>query len=86
MKRMGRTKLSKLQKQILVLALENRVRERREFNTSQGADVYYSEILTKVYRFPPTQPLIYNQNHGAARGHRIPGGWKFNPAAIGQGR
>jgi hypothetical protein len=78
-------KLSRLQKQILLLALENKLREGRAFPEEEdgGADVYYAEILATVYGFPPTGPL--RQGYDPA-GRRLAGGWKFSPGEIGQAR
>jgi hypothetical protein len=67
-------KLSKLQKQILVLALANKQRENRGFE-ARGADLYYSEILREVYGFATTGPL---------REH--PGGHDFDLTVIGRER
>jgi hypothetical protein len=67
--------LSPLQKQILALALENKQREGRSFNADTGADVYYSEILTKVFRFPAKRPA-----------RRWPCNRIFDPTTIGRSR
>jgi hypothetical protein len=77
-------KLSKLQKQILALALENRVREGRAFESHHGADVFYSQILAEVYGFQTTWPL--RRTHGEHAGQRICGQHLFDPATIGEGR
>jgi hypothetical protein len=53
----GAKRLSRLQKQILVLALENKQRECRGYDADSGADVYYSEILAEVFRFPVRNAL-----------------------------
>jgi hypothetical protein len=49
-------KLSRQQKQILTLALRNKVRENRPFDACRGADVLYPEILAEVYGFPLQRP------------------------------
>ena len=72
------SKLSKLQKQILVLALENKLRENRDFEERNGADIYYSEILATVYGFPPEVPL-------RQAGERTQWG-KFDREVIGRAR
>jgi hypothetical protein len=78
-------KLSRLQKQILLMALANRTKESRT-DEGGGADLYYSEILATVYGFKPTRPLRYGDHYGEHAGQRIPGGQKFDRQAIGPAR
>jgi hypothetical protein len=46
------SRLSTLQKEIVMLAAENKQREGRGFDERDGADVYYSEILVTIFGFP----------------------------------
>jgi hypothetical protein len=46
------SKLSRLQRRILVAALANREAEGRTFDMADGADLFYSEILATLYQFP----------------------------------
>ncbi len=78
-----RRKLSKLQKQILALALGNKLREERAFDMGSGADVFYSEILATVYGFPLERPL--REVAGDFAGMRT-GGHRFDPKRIGKAR
>jgi hypothetical protein len=68
-------KLSKLQRRILVLALENKRLEQRDFDAPSGADVFYAEILARVFGFPA------KKNPRLAPRNRI-----FKPAEIGRRR
>jgi hypothetical protein len=79
------SKLSKLQKQILALALANRVREGRD-EKSNGADLFYSQILAEVYGFPTTYPLRLGAEHPYHPGMRICGQHVFDVGEIGKGR
>ena|SRR5215472_10854070 len=72
-------KLSRLQKQILTLALANKVRENRTFAIC-GADLYYSEILVKVYAFPIELP------RNVADVRSLGPGKNFNPDLIGRAK
>jgi hypothetical protein len=72
-------KLSRLQKQILLLALANKQRENRGFEERTLADVLYSEILMEVYRFRPIEPL--RDKTGKRDVSR-----KFDPVLIGRAR
>lgn len=71
-------KLSKLQRQILVLALANKLRENRGFKARSGADVFYSEILATVYGFPLELPLRQAGQRTICR--------KFDREVIGRAR
>jgi hypothetical protein len=76
-----RTKLSPLQKQILLLALENKEREGRGFDwKAGGADVYYSEILSAVYHFP------LRKDYGGRGPRQLPCCRAFAPSEIGKKR
>jgi hypothetical protein len=77
-------KLSKLQKQILTLAFDNRLREGRD-DTSNAADLFYSQILAEVYRFPTTQSLRYG-GYDEHAGQRICGTHIFELTVIGKAR
>ena len=55
---MGRG-LSPLQRQVLVLALENRERHGRTFDMDEGADVYTYEILARFMGFQPEVAPLY---------------------------
>jgi hypothetical protein len=72
---LSETKLSRLQRQILLLALGNKTREQRGFDVASGADVFYSEILASVFKFPAKKnPRLWPSS-------RI-----FAPAQIGRRR
>ena len=78
-------KLSRLQKQILVLALRNKLQEGREFDAPMGADVYHSQILAEIYEFPTRWPLRHDERWKERAGHRRLH-LDFDPAEIGQAR
>jgi len=67
-------RLSVVQKQILLMAYANRLREERTAE-SRGADLYYQQVLEEVYGFPP-----------AVGGEHCPGSRRFDRQAIGPPR
>ena len=66
----GPKKLSSLQKQILILALPNKAREDRPYDSTSGADVSYTEILASVYGFEPCVDQYFDERHGGHAGKR----------------
>jgi hypothetical protein len=82
-------KLSKLQRQILALALANRLAENRT-DESRGTDLLYSQILHEVYGFPLREDLAYDgYNVCSLRerdGSRKYGHKHFEPEVIGRER
>lgn len=69
------SKLSKLQRCILRLALENRIREGRS-EDSRGSDLYYSEIKYRVYGFEPQCLRSGNPEYRDIR--HMPGNHQFH--------
>jgi hypothetical protein len=75
------TKLSPLQKQILVLALRNKEREGRGFDWKAGGpDVFYSEIMAEIYHFP------LRKDYGGRGPREMPANRIFAPKQIGEKR
>lgn len=87
---MNNSRLSILQKWMLERALENRRAEGRDAN-SNGADLYYREVLGGFYEFPFS---VYRSFQGSPqeflRGKGepalLPGDQVFDPGRIGRGR
>jgi hypothetical protein len=73
-------RLSTLQEQILVLALENKQREHRGFDLAEGADLYYAEIFHGIYEFP------MRKNYGGRGPREMPCCRIFAPGEIGRRR
>jgi hypothetical protein len=73
------SRLSKLQRSILRLALENRVRENRS-EDSRGSDLYYAEIKVKYYGFEPRCLSYANPECRDMR--RSPGSHQFAPEDV----
>ncbi len=74
--------LSDLQKKILELALANRIKEGRG-ETSNGADLYTSEILVRVYGFTT---VAYSAETDEARARRLPGHHIIERTIVGRDR
>ena len=79
------SKLSKLQRCILGLALENRVRENRN-EDSRGADMYYAEVMVKHFGFKLARSRWTNRRPNVANLRENQGNQCFNREEVGRAR
>jgi hypothetical protein len=73
------SKLSRLQKAILLLALDNKEREGRGLDQAGRCDVFYAEILHSIFHFPTKKPYQLSPR-------QLPCNRIFSPEAIGRSR
>ena len=67
---MNSGKLSNLQKQILVLALQNHIEEGHKVESTGCLDLYNSQLLAEVYRFPARSQRRWKHYLGVTRHRR----------------